>query len=81
MWISRLRLTKSEWRSPSAWPTRIPVSANKANRNRSRRCSHAARIATTCSGSKVRGERRTTVSLIGLVGIGRPFVTWCMNGL
>ncbi len=24
MWTSRLRETKSQWRSPSAWPARIP---------------------------------------------------------
>ena len=75
MCTSRLRETKSQCRSPSAWPTRIPVSASSDSRNRSRRCSHAARIATICPGSKVRGARRGTCSFTGLTGIGRPLVT------
>lgn len=28
----------------------------------------------------VTGNRRATVSLTGLVGIGLPLVTWCKNG-
>ena len=75
MCTSRLRETKSQCRSPSAWPTRIPVSASSDSRNRSRRCSHAARIATICPGSKVRGARRGTCSFTGRTGTGRPLVT------
>ena len=81
MCTSRLCETKSEWRSPSAWPTRMPVSANKDNKNRSLRCSVAARTATICSGSKVRGAWRGTCSFTGRTGMGFPLVTWCKNGL
>ena len=75
MWTSRLRETKSAWRSPSAWPTRMPVSASGDSRKRSRRCSQAARIATICPGSRVRGARWGTCSFTGRTGIGRPLVT------
>ena len=50
-------------------------SASSESRKRSRRCSHAARIATICPGSKVAGARRGTCSFTGLTGIGRPLVT------
>ena len=37
--------------------------------------SQAARIATICSGSRVRGTRRGTGSFTGRTGTGRPLVT------
>ena len=52
-----------------------PVSASSDSKNRSRRCSHAARIATICSGSKMRGARSGTRNFTDLTGMGRPLVT------
>ena len=75
MCTSRLRETKSACRSPSAWPARIPVSASSDSKNRSRRCSQAARMATICPGSRVREARRGTCSFTGRTGMGRPLVT------
>ena len=53
----------------------IPVSASSESRNRTRRCSHAARIATICPASKVRGACRGTCSFTGRTGMARPLVT------
>ena len=61
----RRRLTKSSCPRPSAWPTRMPVSANKANKNRSRSRVHAAKITATSSTPSTAGSRRGTRSPTG----------------
>ena len=69
---SRRRETKSAWRSPSACPIRIPLSASNANRNRSRNLTQAARIDVISSTVRLPGNRRGALSLTGRVGIGGP---------
>jgi hypothetical protein len=52
----------SSCRSPNACETRIPVSANSANRNRSRSRRCAAITATICANVSTFGNSRTVRS-------------------
>ena len=54
----------SSWRSPSASPTRMPVSYSTANSNRSRSRPQASRIAWTSAAVRIRGSFAAAFSVM-----------------
>ena len=77
----RSAMSRSSCRNPSASPIRTPVSSSSANNNRSRRCSHASRIACASPAVSTRGRGTGAGSVIVRRRCGALLVTWCRNGL